>query len=87
MGAAASDDAETTLVEALQQVHWTVHRAFCEYQSVCEERRQLAVDVGELSQQLIAELMSAGWPEEAARSADVHRLAGATAARGSGKRR
>ena len=25
---------------------------FCEYQSACEERRQLAVDVGELSQQL-----------------------------------
>jgi hypothetical protein len=56
-------------------VHWTIHRAFCEYQLVCEERRQLAVDVGELSQQLSDVLSAAGWSRDQARAADVHMLA------------
>ncbi len=80
-------DVETAVLEALQQAHWRIYRAFHDYQSACEERRQLAVDVGELSQQLAAELASAGWPEEAARSADVHELAGAGAALGVGQGR
>jgi hypothetical protein len=68
---------ESALLEALQQTHWAIRRAFVEYQSVCEERRQLAVDVGELSQQLIEALAAAGWREDAARGADVHELAAA----------
>lgn len=69
-------EAESIVLEALQQAHWAIHRAFCDYQSACEERRRLAVDVGELSQQLVEELTAAGWSEQAARSADVHVLAG-----------
>jgi hypothetical protein len=78
---------ETAVLEALQQTRWRIDRAFYDYQSACEERRQLAVDVGELSQQLTAELASAGWPAEAARGADVHKLAGAGAALGVGEGR
>jgi hypothetical protein len=68
-------EAEITLLAALAQTHWTIHRAFLDYQAACEERRQLAVDVGELSVQLIEVLAAAGWPEEAARRANVHDLA------------
>jgi hypothetical protein len=60
---------------ALSEIHWTIHRAFCEYQIVCEERRQLAVDVGELAQQLTDTLCATGWSRQDARSADVHQLA------------
>ena len=67
----------TAVLGALQQIHWAIHRAFCEYQSACEERRQLAVDVGELSQQLIEVLCAAGCSADDARDADVHELAGA----------
>jgi hypothetical protein len=63
------------VLQALQQVHRTIHRAFCDYQSACEERRRLAVDVGELPQQLVAELAAAGWHEDAVASANVHELA------------
>jgi hypothetical protein len=72
-------EVETTVLEALQQAHWAIDRAFVDYQLACEERRQLAVDVGELSQQLIEELRAAGWPEDSARSANVHELAAAGA--------
>jgi hypothetical protein len=61
----------------LQQVHLAIHRAFCDYQDACEERRQLAVEVGELSAQLIAALCAAGWAEQGAHDADVHELSGA----------
>jgi hypothetical protein len=71
---------ETAVLGALQRAHWTIHSAFVDYQSACEERRRLAVDVGELSQQLTVELCAAGWSEDAARSADVHELAAAAAA-------
>jgi hypothetical protein len=53
-----------------------VHRAFCAYQQASEQRRQLAVDVGELSQQLTDTLTAAGYDPEHARSANVHELAG-----------
>ena len=59
--------------------HWVIRSAFCQYQFACEERRRLAVDVGELSGQLIEVLCAAGWSEEAARDADVHELATAGA--------
>jgi hypothetical protein len=67
---------EVTLGGALQQIHWTIHRAFCEYQFACEERRQLAVEVGELSQQFTEALCAAGWNAADARGANVHELAG-----------
>ena len=58
---------------------WVIRSAFCQYQFACEERRRLAVDVGELSAQLTAALCAAGWSEEAAREANVHELATAGA--------
>jgi len=59
-------------------VHHEVHSAFWAYQQASEERRQLAVDVGELSQQLADALAAAGHPPEHARSANVHELAAGT---------
>jgi hypothetical protein len=55
--------------------HEQVDRAFCAYQQASEQRRQLAVDVGELSQQLTDALTAAGYQPEHARSASVHELA------------
>jgi hypothetical protein len=68
-------EVEITLLAALAQMHWTIHRAFLDYQAACEERRQLAVDGGELSAQLIEALGAAGWPAEALRGVNVHELA------------
>ena len=62
---------------ALQEIHWAIHRGLCDYQSASEERRQLAVEVGELSRQLIDVLGVSGWSAEEARAADVHALGGA----------
>lgn len=53
----------------------TIHQAFCAYQQICEQRRLLAVDVGELSQQLTDALTAAGFSQHDARRADVHALA------------
>ncbi len=58
-----------------RRVHQQIHRAFCAYQQASEQRRQLAVDVGELSQQLTDALTAAGYHPEQARSANVHELA------------
>jgi hypothetical protein len=63
------------VLAALQEIHWQVHRAFCEYQSACEERRQLAVEVGELALQLTDALCAAGFSQQDAQRADVHQLA------------
>jgi len=68
-------DVETAMLGAFERVHWTIGRAFVDYQRAYEERRRLAVDVGELSAQLIEVLCAAGWSREAARTADVHELA------------
>lgn len=70
---------ETAMLRVFERVHFTIRRAFVDYQSACEERRRLAVDAGELSQQLTEALCAAGWSREAARTADVHQLAGAGA--------
>ena len=70
-------DSDTAVLGALQQVHSAIHGSFLVYQSACEERRQLAVDVGELSEQLTEVLCAAGFSAEDARNADVHKLAGA----------
>lgn len=59
-------------------IHHQIHRAFCAYQQASEQRRQLAVDVGELSQQLTDTLTAAGYRPEHARSANVHELAADT---------
>ncbi|HYB23334.1 MAG TPA: hypothetical protein VED41_06020 [Solirubrobacteraceae bacterium] len=68
----------SALPGALHDVHWQLHRAFCAYQSACEQRRQLAVDVGELSALLTGALTAAGYSSQQARSANVHRLAAGT---------
>jgi len=68
-------DGPTAMLRAFEQAQFTIRRAFIDYQGACEERRKLAVDVGELSQQLIEVLCAAGWSEDAARTADVHALA------------
>lgn len=60
---------------ALQEIQWAIDRAFCEYQTACEERRQLAFEVGELAQQLTDALIPAGWSVKDAQTADVHQLA------------
>jgi len=70
-------DAQAAVLHALQQIRWTIHRAFCEFDSASEERRQLAVEVGELSRQLTEALMSAGWSADDAQNANVHELSAA----------
>lgn len=66
---------EVAVLAVLQEIHWTIHRAFVDYQSASEQRRQLAVDVGERAQQLTDVLTAAGWTEREARNADVNELA------------
>jgi hypothetical protein len=68
---------QAVVLGALQDVHWTIHRASCEFQSASEERRRLAVEVGELSWQLTEALMSAGWSADDAQDANVHEISGA----------
>jgi hypothetical protein len=63
-------------LQAIQQAHWQIHRAHCDYQDAAEERRQLAVDVGEITRSFVDELIAAGWSEQEARNANVHELAG-----------
>lgn len=70
-------EGRAAVLAALQQAHGTIHRAFHDYQWACEERRQLAVEVGEFSQQLTEVLCAVGWSADEARRADVHKLAGA----------
>lgn len=63
------------ILDAPQQIHWQIHRAFCAYQAAAEQRRQLAVEVGEISQQLADALCAAGWSAQQARQTNVHQLA------------
>jgi hypothetical protein len=67
--------AEVAVLVVLGQIHWSIHRGFCDYRSACEERRQLAVDVGEITAKFIEVLCGAGFSEDEARAANVHRLA------------
>ena len=67
--------ANSQMLEALQQIHRQIHRAFCAYQHAAEQRRQLAIDIGELSQQLTQALCAAGWSADQARHTNVHKLA------------
>jgi hypothetical protein len=70
-------ESETAVLGALGQAHWTIHRAFHDYQTAAEERRQLAADIGEVIRQFVDVLVAAGWSEERARGANVYELAGA----------
>jgi len=76
--AAANDRLWTEPAADRLAVHEQIHRGFCAYQDASEQRRQLAVDVGELSQQLTDALTAAGHTREQARSANVHELAAGT---------
>jgi hypothetical protein len=60
----------------LQQAHWEIHKAHLDYQEAAEDRRQLAADIGEVIARFVDELVANGWPEEDARNANVHDLAG-----------
>jgi hypothetical protein len=76
--AGANDRLWTDPVVDRLSVHGEIHRAFCAYQHASEQRRQLAVDVGELSQQLTDALTAVGYSPQQARSANVHELAAGT---------
>jgi hypothetical protein len=69
---------------ALQQVHWHVNRAFIDYQTAAEQRRQLAADTGEVIRGFIDALVATGWSEHDARHADVQQIAGSAAPPGDG---
>lgn len=74
--AAGGDDheIETAVLRAVQEIHWTIHRATIDYQTACEDRRHLAADIGEHSQRMIAALQAAGWTRDEAQRADVTKL-------------
>jgi hypothetical protein len=72
---AGGPGSETELLVALQRVHRTIHCAFHAYQYACEERRQLAVEVGEVAEELTEVLCAVGWSAADARTVDVHELA------------
>lgn len=59
-------------------VHHEVHSAFCAYQHASERRRQLALNVGELSQQLTDQLSACGYSRKQARCVNVEELAAGT---------
>ena len=71
----SATDVEAAVLPGLQEVHWAIHRAFCEYQRIGEDRRHLAAEIGELIAGMVAALTAAGWTEEQARTADVRALA------------
>lgn len=71
----------TAVLAVVQEIRWAIHRAFVDYQTVCEERRQLAATVGQLTRALVEVLIAAGWSEDAARNANVHELAAAASGR------
>lgn len=73
--AAANDRLWTWPAADPVAVHHQIHRAFWTYQHASEERRQLAVDVGELAQQLTDTLTAAGYSRQQARSANVDAVA------------
>jgi hypothetical protein len=68
-------DTDAVALSVLQETHWAIRSGFCVYQAACEERRQLAFEVGELSRQLTDALCAAGWSANEAQNADVHELA------------
>ena len=63
------------ILDAPQQIHWQIHRAFGAYRDAYEQRRQLAVEVGEISQRFTDALCAAGYSAQQARQTNVHQLA------------
>jgi hypothetical protein len=63
------------LLRALQQAHWQIHRAHCDYLKVAEDRRRLAARIGEIMGAFVDELVAAGWSEREARNAKISELA------------
>jgi hypothetical protein len=61
-------------LRAVQQVHWTIHKAFISYQDAAERRRQLAAETGELAGELMTTLVDAGWSQQDARGANIRSL-------------
>lgn len=76
--AAANDRLWTDRVVDPTRIREQIRRAFCTYQQAAEQRRQLAIDVGELSQRLAEVLTAAGYSRDQARAANVHQLAAGT---------
>jgi hypothetical protein len=76
--AAANDRLWTDPVLEAPVIGEQIRRAFWAHQQASDQRRQLAVDVGELSAALTATLTAAGHTPEQARSANVHELAAGT---------
>jgi hypothetical protein len=72
------------LLGAVQDAHWQIHHAHCDYQHIAEERRRLATEIGEVARDFLDELAGAGWPEKQARDANVHNLADAGEPHGTG---
>ena len=62
-------------LRALEETHWAIHQAHCDYQQVADDRRHLAAAVGETIRAFVDELVAAGWSEHEARNASVHDLA------------
>lgn len=61
-------------VTALEEVADAIRAAFVDYQDACEERRQLAADVGEATVRLVDAMIASGYSEAQARNADVWAL-------------
>jgi hypothetical protein len=61
-------------LRAVQQVHWTIHKAFISYQDAAERRRQLPAETDELAGELITTLVGAGWSQQDARDANIRSL-------------
>ena len=61
-------------VTALEEVADQIRRAFVEYQDAAEERRQIAVDVGEATVRLVDAMIGSGFSEAQAGRADVWAL-------------
>ena len=72
--ALCTPDPPQAIQQAHRQIHRQIHRAHCDYQDAAEERRQLAVDIGEITRSFVDELIAAGWSEPEARNANVHEL-------------
>ena len=71
---AASRRLQAANAQVSGEVADLIRRAFAEYQSVAEQRRQLGADVGEATVRLIETMQEAGFSEEQARHADVWAL-------------
>jgi hypothetical protein len=62
-------------LQAVQRIHWQIHRAHCDYQNVAEDRRRPAASIGEIVGAFVDELVAADWSEREARNAKISELA------------